>query len=160
MIAFLPELYSDELVYSWLSRYYVKSGCLSFAYVVEDLYVHQYTRPDIEFLNEMKLDVMELIDRYCNIEQLVQRHTMFSSYGRFLPLERKQEAYEALLRMHGNFHAHKVNCELYSCQSGEYVRQSINPARCKVIRHCEHNVRNYEKHSSEQYIRIGFEPLF
>lgn len=103
MIAFLPELYSDELVYSWLSRYYVKSGCLSFAYVVEDLYVHQYTRPDIEFLNEMKLDVMELIDRYCNIEQLVQRHTMFSSYGRFLPLERKQEAYEALLRMHGNF---------------------------------------------------------
>ena len=29
MIAFLPELYSDELVYSWLSRYYVKSGCLS-----------------------------------------------------------------------------------------------------------------------------------
>lgn len=28
---------------------------------------------------------------------------MFSSYGRFLPLERKQEAYEALLRMHGNF---------------------------------------------------------
>ena len=46
MIAFLPELYSDELVYSWLSRYYVKSGCLSFAYVVEDLYVHQYTRPD------------------------------------------------------------------------------------------------------------------
>lgn len=70
MIAFLPELYSDELVYSWLSRYYVKSGCLSFAYVVEDLYVHQYTRPDIEFLNEMKLDVMELIDRYCNIEQL------------------------------------------------------------------------------------------
>ena len=94
MIAFLPELYSDELVYSWLSRYYVKSGCLSFAYVVEDLYVHQYTRPDIEFLNEMKLDVMELIDRYCNIEQLVQRHTMFSSYGRFLPLERKQEAYQ------------------------------------------------------------------
>lgn len=64
MIAFLPELYSDELVYSWLSRYYVKSGCLSFAYVVEDLYVHQYTRPDTEFLNEMKLDVMELIDRY------------------------------------------------------------------------------------------------
>lgn len=103
MIAFLPELYSDELVYSWLSRYYVKSGCLSFAYVVEDLYVHQYTRPDTEFLNEMKPDVMELIDRYCNIEQLVQRHTMFSSYGRFLPLERKQEAYEALLRMHGNF---------------------------------------------------------
>ena len=75
MIAFLPELYSDELVYSWLSRYYVKSGYLSFAYVVEDLYVHQYTRPDTEFLNEMKPDVMEMIDRYCNIEQLVQEHT-------------------------------------------------------------------------------------
>lgn len=26
MIAFFPELYKDELAYSWFSRYYTKSG--------------------------------------------------------------------------------------------------------------------------------------
>lgn len=103
MIAFLPELYSDELVYSWLSRYYVKSGYLSFSYVVEELYVYPYTRPDMEFVNALKPDVMKVVNRYCDIEKLIQEHTMFSSYGRFLPSGRKQEAYEALRRMHGNF---------------------------------------------------------
>lgn len=103
MIAFLPELYADELVYSWLSRYYVKSGYLSFTYAVEDLYTHQYTRPDVEFLNELKPDVMDVIKRYCNMDRLIQEHTMFSLYGRFLPQDRKKEAYEALLRMNGNF---------------------------------------------------------
>ena len=26
MIAFFPELYPDELLYSWFARYYVKAG--------------------------------------------------------------------------------------------------------------------------------------
>lgn len=103
MIAFFPELYEDELMYSWLARYYVRSGYISFAYVVEDLYVHSYTRPDVEFLNALKSDALEVINRYCDMDKLIQKHTMFSSYGRFLPPGRKQDAYEELLKMHGNF---------------------------------------------------------
>ena len=103
MIAFFPELYSDELLYSWFARYYVKAGYLTLTDALEDLYIHRYTKPDIEFLNELKPDVVEMMEKQYDMEYLIREHTMFSSYGRFLPKERKKQAYEALLAMHGNF---------------------------------------------------------
>lgn len=103
MIAFFPEPYPDELVYSLLARYYVKAGYLAFQYAVEDLYIHKYTNPDVEFLNELKPEVLDVIKEYCGMEALIQKHTMFPSYGRFLPAKRKQEAKKALLSMNGNF---------------------------------------------------------
>ena len=48
MIAFFPELYEDELAYSWFSRYYTKSGYLSLRYALDDLYVKRYVNPDTE----------------------------------------------------------------------------------------------------------------
>lgn len=103
MIAFFPELYADELIYSWFSRYYMKSGYLSLTYALEDLYTRQYIRPDIEFLNELRPEVVKIITRQYSMEKLIKEHTMFSSYGRFLPSVRKQDAYKNLLDMHGNF---------------------------------------------------------
>ena len=46
MIAFFPELYEDELAYSWFSRYYTKSGYLSLRYALDDLYVKRYVNPE------------------------------------------------------------------------------------------------------------------
>lgn len=103
MIAFFPEPYPDELVYSLLARYYVKAGYLTFQYAVEDLYVHKYTNPDVEFLNELKPEVLDVMKNHCSMDVLIQEHTMFPSYGRFLPAKRKQEAKKALLSMNGNF---------------------------------------------------------
>ena len=103
MIVFFPELYRDELIYSWIARYYVKSGHLTLTYALEDLYIHHYTKPDIEFLNELRPDALEVMEKHCSLERLIKEHTMFASYGRFLPKERRQKAYEALLAMHGNF---------------------------------------------------------
>lgn len=103
MIVFFPEAYEDELVYSQIARYYVKSGYLSLTYAIEELYVHRYTTPDTEFLNEMTTEAAALLKGKMSMEALVQEHTMFSSYGRFLPKERKREAFAALVSMHGNF---------------------------------------------------------
>ena len=103
MIAFFPELYEDELAYSWFSRYYTKSGYLSLRYALDDLYVKRYVNPDTEFVNELRPEVKELVIKHCGMENLILGHTMFSSYGRFLPDAKKQEAYRALLDMNGNF---------------------------------------------------------
>lgn len=103
MISFFPKAYPEELIYSQLARYYVKSGYLSLAYAIEDLYVHKYTTPDIEFLNEMKPEAVSLLTRQKDMETLIQQHTMFGSYGRFLSKEKKIKAFEALTRMQGNF---------------------------------------------------------
>ncbi len=85
MIAFFPELYEDELAYSWFSRYYTKSGYLSLRYALDDLYVKRYVNPDTEFVNELRPEVKELVIKHCGMENLILGHTMFSSYGRFLP---------------------------------------------------------------------------
>lgn len=92
MIAFFPELYEDELAYSWFSRYYTKSGYLSLRYALDDLYVKRYVNPDTEFVNELRPEVKELVIKHCGMEKLILGHTMFSSYGRFLPDAKKQEA--------------------------------------------------------------------
>lgn len=97
MIAFFPKLYADELVYSWFSRYYTKSGYLSLRYALDDLYINRCVNPDIEFLNELRPEVIELVTKQCSMEKLVMEHTMFPSYGRFLPNAKKQEAYKTLL---------------------------------------------------------------
>ena len=76
MIAFFPELYSDELLYSWFARYYVKAGYLTLTDALEDLYIHRYTKPDIEFLNELKPDVVEMMEKQYDMEYLIREHTI------------------------------------------------------------------------------------
>ena len=68
MIAFFPELYEDELAYSWFSRYYTKSGYLSLRYALDDLYVKRYVNPDTEFVNELRPEVKELVIKHCGME--------------------------------------------------------------------------------------------
>ena len=67
------------------------------------MYVKRYVNPDTEFVNELRPEVKELVIKHCGMENLILGHTMFSSYGRFLPDAKKQEAYRALLDMNGNF---------------------------------------------------------
>ena len=73
MIAFFPELYEDELAYSWFSRYYTKSGYLSLRYALDDLYVKRYVNPDTEFVNELRPEVKELVIKHCGMAVILQR---------------------------------------------------------------------------------------
>lgn len=127
MIAFFPELYEDELAYSWFSRYYTKSGYLSLRYALDDLYVKRYVNPDTEFVNELRPEVKELVIKHCGMENLILGHTMFSSYGRFLPDAKKQEAsslpplpVSLFCGLHHFFHhicspAGQISCPCSSC---------------------------------------------
>lgn len=55
------------------------------------------------------IDIVKLLKGYLPVkdmtmEDVVLKHTMFSYYGRFLPLERRQRAFQALVSMQGNYH--------------------------------------------------------
>ena len=104
MIIYFPIAYSDELLYSRLARYYVKSGYLAYTYAAEDLFVSKTIRPDMEFVNAYTSDVLEMITKDMSMENVVWKHTMFPYYGRFLPMERRQRAFQALVSMQGNYH--------------------------------------------------------
>ena len=104
MIAQFPYFYPDELVYSLLARYYEKSGYMRYTFVAEDLFKLKTVRPDIEFVNQYTPAALLMITKEITIEQVIEKHTMFSYYGRFLPKERRNKAFEALVQTQGNYH--------------------------------------------------------
>ena len=104
MITYFPTAYPDELLYSQLTRYYVKSGYLAYIYTAEDLFASKTVRPDMEFVNTYTSDALQMITRDTVMENVVWQHTMFPYYSRFLPLERRQRAFQAMVSMQGNYH--------------------------------------------------------
>lgn len=104
MISYFPTAYPDELLYSQLARYYTKSGYMAYTYTAEELFASKTVRPDMEFVNTYTPDAFQIITRNMTMEEVVLKHTMFPYYGRFLPLERRQKAFQALVSMQGNYH--------------------------------------------------------
>lgn len=104
MITYFPTPYPDELLYSLFARYYAKTGYLAYIYAAEDLYVNRNTRPDAEFLNELTDEVKNILTGNMSMEDLIQMHTMFPYYGRFLKQDRRQKAFDALVSTKGNYH--------------------------------------------------------
>lgn len=104
MIAYFPTAYPDELLYSQLARYYTKSGYMAYTFAAEELFTSKTVRPDMDFINSYTSAAVQAITRNISMENVVEKHTMFPCYGRFLPKERRQNAFRALVSMMGNYH--------------------------------------------------------
>ena len=92
MISYLPEIYPDELVYSWFCRYYVHSGCLTHKMALDDILYKRCNNPSKEFLGHLNHYMQRKIQEIYPIERLILEHTMFPQYARFIPLESKKKA--------------------------------------------------------------------
>lgn len=92
MIAYLPELYEDELVYSWFSRYYIHSGCITHKMALDDILLKRHHNPSKEFIGHLNPSAHKKIQEIMSMEDLVLNHTMFPQYARFLPLAEKKKA--------------------------------------------------------------------
>ena len=96
MIGYFPELYEDELIYSWIARYYVHSGYTSAADTYQDLYFNKNLRPSVELMNNLIDDAKLVMTRYMSLEELIYNHTLFPEYGRFIdPTKRERLLKEA-----------------------------------------------------------------
>lgn len=104
MIAQFPDFYPDELVYSVLARYYMQSGYIRYTFAAEDLFQSKTVRPDIEFVNLYTQDALHMLIRKMSMEEVIEKHTMFPYYGRFLTKERRNKAFQALVSMQGDYH--------------------------------------------------------
>ena len=93
MISYLPEIYPDELVYSWFCRYYIHSGCITHRMALEDILVKRSNKLSKEFLGKLNPDMKKKIQEIYPIKQLILEHTMFPQYARFVPLEKRKMLY-------------------------------------------------------------------
>lgn len=94
MIAYFPELYESELVYSWFARYYAHMYP-SYTNALEDLLENRNIRPDVEFVNRLSEDTKKVISKRISMERLILDHTMFPYY-RFSGSERLIHALKSL----------------------------------------------------------------
>lgn len=92
MINYLPEIYPDELVYSWFCRYYVHSGSIANSEAMRDILYKKCNNPSKEFLGHINNEALEIIQKIYPIDELIINHTMFPQYARFVGLEKRKNA--------------------------------------------------------------------
>lgn len=101
MIGFMPELYPDELVYSWIARYHVRTGHYSYQQTAKHLLDKKANIVSKRFLNEYSDEFFNIIKNNITIKELVIKYSMLSTYIKFLPKDKYDnliESYENNLR--------------------------------------------------------------
>ena len=89
MISYIPEIYPDELVYSWFCRLYIHAGYLTHKAALSDLFEKRSCNPSKEFIGHLNTEAKSIISMVIPIKELVIRHTMFPQYARFISADKK-----------------------------------------------------------------------
>ena len=89
---YFPEIYPDELVYSWLSRYFVYSGCTNNRMLLSQLFYSKSSNPSIEFIGHLNKAAEQQITQVYSIDDLILNYTMFPQYARFMSADKKEVA--------------------------------------------------------------------
>ena len=104
MILYFPKAYPDELLYSQLARYYIKSGYTAYRFAAEALYKSKTVKPNIEFINAFTEEALQAITNGTTFEEVILTHTMFPYYARFLNCVRRNQALKAVSEMRNDYY--------------------------------------------------------
>ncbi|MBE6663270.1 MAG: hypothetical protein E7602_02065 [Ruminococcaceae bacterium] len=104
MILYFPKAYPDELLYSQLARYYIKSGYTAYRFAAEALYKNKTIKPNIEFINAFTEEALQAITNGTTFEEVILTHTMFPYYARFLNCEWRNQALKAVSEMRNDYY--------------------------------------------------------
>lgn len=98
MIGFIPKLYPDELLYSFIARYHSHSLNKCTKYTFEELFGRKayFAVPDLpinlkELSNELNLFLK------IDVHQLMKKHTMLNYYINFIPENKKSFVKDAMI---------------------------------------------------------------
>ena len=97
MISFLPKPYPDEILYSILARYHIRSGNTSPKATLKELFNSQTTIATIDLPSNLDYLIKnpQFVSNY-QIEDLIYKHTLYPLYSPFLPPERASQVLESM----------------------------------------------------------------
>ncbi|SCN23615.1 hypothetical protein N3C_1386 [Clostridium sp. N3C] len=97
MMTFFPVPYEDEVLYSVLARYHVRSGNISYKATMRDLFGATSVTAVMDLPSNIQnlVNNMPLNSRYTE-EYLIKNHTLFPFYSAFLPPERAEKVLESM----------------------------------------------------------------
>lgn len=158
---FFPSEYPDELLFSLLSRYFVRSGNISYKGTLDDLFSNRSLTASISFPSGINSLVKNMPPfSQINEEHLINRNTLYLFYTAFLPYVQAKKIYQSMCSDDGK---------------GIYVRSGINASgvsQNEFLRFCKEctkeDIENYGElywHRSHQISGIHcclehFTPLY
>lgn len=145
MKMYFPEIYSDELVYSWFGRFAVHSGYIN-SQLLQFLYCKRSDTPIKEFIGNLNPEAREHIGKTYPLRDLVLNHTMYPQYARFAPLEQRKDAFYKLC--YENCDMHHLFAVLPRCEKEQYLKycpvcaSEDRKKYAETYWHRKHQIRN------------------
>lgn len=97
MLSFFPKPYPDELLYSTLARYHIRSGNTSPKLTLQELFGTRTAIATADLPSNLGAVATNLsLISGITSQELVQNHTLYPFYAAFLPKERSQQVFEAM----------------------------------------------------------------
>lgn len=136
MIAYTPQIYEDELIYSYIARYYAHSGYMWFRSVAEE-FMTAYSHPNQELINAYNADALRVLTRDCTLDTLIKEHTMYQWYAQFISSKKREIALDA--------------CRRGDCTTAFDALSMSRRREGKVMRYCPLCVREDRERCGEAY---------
>jgi hypothetical protein len=145
MLGFMPRLYEDELIYSWLARYHLYSGNNGPKLTMGELFGHsQYLAvPDLP----TNLDLLAKHVEHFKIDDLsrwLTSHTFFNYYTNFLPASTKEKVRNTMV-----FGGNRGANHMVTGMMASSVKENI------YFRFCPDCVKEDIESNGETYWRVG-----
>lgn len=93
MITLFPELYPDELIYSAIARYHIRTGNIDAKNTLRDIYGKDTITAIIEMTSNLEILVNNLPSPTYTIDQLIRNNTMYSYFTAFMSEEKSEKVY-------------------------------------------------------------------
>ncbi|MFC5732563.1 TnsD family Tn7-like transposition protein [Cytobacillus gottheilii] len=137
---FFPTPYPDELLFSLCSRYYVRSGNISYKGTLDDLYSNRSLTASISLPSGISSLIKNMPPfSKMNEEQVIHQHTLFLFNSAFLPFERAKTIHTEMCSNDGK---------------GVYVRSGLNASAVtqnEFLRYCKDCVQEDRELFGELY---------
>lgn len=102
MLSFFPKPYPDEILYSMLARYHIRSGNISPKMTLKELFNSTTTIATADLPCHLETLVAQLpLISAITVEELIQQHTLYPIYAPFLPQQRSQQILQAMRSSNG-----------------------------------------------------------
>ena len=102
MIRYLPQIYEEELLFSFLSRLYAHSPYTTSSTFKKSILRRETEAVDYTFYNCFNEETAELLDKKFGIENLIKKHTLVPFYSAFYSREAKNEILQKAIRLEPN----------------------------------------------------------
>lgn len=120
---FFPTPYPDEILYSTLGRYSIRSGNLKEIHNFEDLFSTRSCIATVELPVRLDALISNMpVDTLYTAEYFVKHHTLFPYYAAFIPPERAEEIINTMKDGNGSMTYIKLGLVSYSIDLNQYLR--------------------------------------